>query len=121
MEIVLKEIKNKKASGRYGWKAESIKNGGKELSKSLTVLYNRIEKEKCVPEEWGHITTKSVRKNGKEKINENQRGLFLMNIVAKVYEKVKKRQNEKIHSNMSQMQTAGRKQRSTMDNILIVS
>ena len=45
-----------------------------------------------------------------------------MNIVAKVYEKVKKkRQNKKIHSNMSQMQTAGRKQRSTMDNILIVS
>ena len=44
-----------------------------------------------------------------------------MNIVAKVYEKVKKRQNEKIHSNMSQMQTAGRKKRSTIDNILIVS
>ena len=45
-----------------------------------------------------------------------------MNIVAKVYEKVKKeRQNKKIHSNMSQMQTAGRKQRSTIDNILIVS
>ena len=44
-----------------------------------------------------------------------------MNIVAKVCEKEKKRQNEKIHSNMSQMQTAGRKQRSTMDNILIVS
>ena len=44
-----------------------------------------------------------------------------MNIVAKVCEKEKKRQNEKIHSNMSQMQTAGRKQRSTIDNILIVS
>ena len=44
-----------------------------------------------------------------------------MDIVAKVYEKVKNRQNEKIHSNISQMQTAGRKQRSSMDNILIVS
>ena len=61
------------------------------MSKSLTVLYNRIEKEKCASEEWGHITIKLVRKNGKEKINENQRGLFLMNIVAKVYEKVKKK------------------------------
>ena len=28
---------------------------------------------------------------------------------------------KKIHSNISQMQTAGRKQRSTIDNILIVS
>ena len=44
-----------------------------------------------------------------------------MNIVAKVYEKVLKRQNEKVHSNMSQMQTAGRKQRSAMDNTLIAS
>ena len=33
-----------------------------------------------------------------------------MNIAAKVYQKVKKRQNEKVHNNMSQMQTAGRKQ-----------
>ena len=58
------------------------------MSKSSTVLLKRLEEEKCVPEEWGHITTKSVRKNGKEKINEHQRGLFLMNIVAKIYEKV---------------------------------
>ena len=85
------------------------------------MLYNSIEEEKCVPEEWELITIKSVRKNGKEKVNENQRGLFLMNIVVKVHEKVKKRQNEKVHSNMSQMQTAGRKQRSTVGNILIVS
>ena len=61
------------------------------MSKSLTVLYNRIEEGKCVPEEYGHITTKSVRKNEKGKINENQSGLFLMNIVAKVYEKVFKK------------------------------
>ena len=32
-----------------------------------------------------------------------------MNIVAKVYEKVKKRQNDKNQNNISQMKTAGRK------------
>ena len=41
------------------------KKCGKEMSKSLTVLLNRIEKEKSVPEEWGHITIKSMPKNGK--------------------------------------------------------
>ena len=40
-------------------------------------------------------------------------------MVAKVYEKVKKAQNEKTH-NMSQIQLGGRKQRSTMDNSLIM-
>ena len=95
VEIAIKEMKNKKSSDRYGWKAEWIKNREKEVSESLTVLYNRIEEEKCASKEWGHITIKSVRKNGKEKINENQRGLFLMNIVAKDYEKVKKGRMEK--------------------------
>ena len=67
VELAIKEMKNKKASDRYRWKAEQIQNGGKEMSKELTVLYNRIEEEKCVPEEWGHITIKSVGKNGKKK------------------------------------------------------
>ena len=51
VETAIKKMKNKKASDRYGWTEEWIKNGGKEISKSLTVLYNRIEEEKCVTEE----------------------------------------------------------------------
>ena len=39
----------------------------------------------------------------------------------KVYEKIKKTQNETKHKKMSEMQTAGKKQRSTMDNTVIVS
>ena len=39
----------------------------------------------------------------------------------KVYEKIKKTQNETKHKKMSEMQTAGKKQRSTMDNIVIIS
>ena len=34
---------------------------------------------------------------------------------------VKKTQNEKIHKNMNKMQCAGRTQRPTMDNIIIMS
>ena len=60
------------------------------------------------------------RKNRKE-LSKSQRGLFLVNIVSKVYEKVKKTQNETKHNKMSEMQTAGKKQRSIMDNIVIVS
>ena len=66
VEIAIKEMKNKKASARYGWKAEWIENWGKEMSKGLTVVCNRIEEEKCLPEEWRHSTIKSVHKNGKE-------------------------------------------------------
>ena len=53
---------------------------------------------------------KSIHKDGvKENIQENQKGIFLVNIVSKIYEKALKIQNEKKNENISQMQTAGRK------------
>ena len=65
---------------------------------------------------------KSVRKKAnQDKLNESQRGLFMVNVVSKVYERIKKTQNEKIHKNMNQIKCAARTQRSTMDNIIIMS
>lgn len=43
-----------------------------------------------------------------------------MSMVAKAYEKVKNAQNEKAHNSMSQMQATGRKQRSTIDSLIII-
>ena len=45
----------------------------------------------------------------------------MANVVSKVYGRVKKTQNEQIHKNMKKTQCAGRTQRSTMDNIIIMS
>ena len=59
----------------------------------------------------------TVYKAGKkERIPESQRGMFLMNIMCKVYERVKKLQNENKQENISSMQTAGKKNRSTISN-----
>ena len=55
VEIAIKEMKIKKASDRYGWKAEWIKDGRKKMNKSLTVLYKRIEK-KNVYQKNGNIS-----------------------------------------------------------------
>ena len=44
-----------------------------------------------------------------------------MNIASKIYESALKIQNEKKNENMSQMQTTGRKQRSTVDNLIILN
>ena len=123
--MVKKEInkmKRKKAGDRLGWKAEWIKEGGKEMAKSLAVLFNRIEEEGEISKLWQLTTIKSVRKKGnQDKLSESQRGLFMVNVVSKVYERVKKTQNEKIHKNINQIQCTGRTQRSTMDNIIIMS
>ena len=67
-------------------------------------------------------TEKSIHKGGgKENIQENQREIFLVNTVSKIYESALKIQNENKNENMSQMQTAGRKQRSAVDNLIILN
>ena len=67
-------------------------------------------------------TVKSIHKGGvKENIQENQREIFLVNAVSKIYESAFKIQNENKNENMSQMQTAGRKQRSAVDNLITLN
>ena len=75
-------MKRKKARDRLGWRAEWIKDGGKEIAKRLAVLLNRIEEEEEMPEQLQLTTTKSVRKKGNQgKLSETQRGLFMVNVV----------------------------------------
>ena len=83
------------------------------MVKSLYVLFDRIKTENQIQKQWQLMTLKSIHKGGvKENIQENQRGIFLVNTVSKTYESALKIQVEKKNENMSQMQTAGRKQRS---------
>ena len=39
------KLKNKTASDRLGWRTEWLKEGGEEIVKSLSILFNRIERE----------------------------------------------------------------------------
>ena len=114
-------MKNKKEADRLGWKAKWIKRR-EVMVNSLYILFNRIKTENQIPKQWQMTTVKSIHKGGfKENIQENQRGIFLMNAVSKIYESALKIQNENKNENMSQMQTAGRKQRSAVDNLIILN
>ena len=84
-------MKKRKAGDKFGCKAEWLIEGGDEMIKSREVLYNRIEQEKIIPRQLQQVIIKSVHKKGSsEELSKHQRGLFLVNIVSKVYEKVKK-------------------------------
>ena len=92
------------------------------MVQSLAILFNKVEEENKIPIQWIESKTKSVYKGGnKERIQKSQRGIFLMNIVCKVYEKVKELQNENKQANMSTMQTGGKKNRSTIGNLIIMN
>ena len=80
----------KRSSDRLGWRAECLKEGGEEAVKTLSILFNRIEKEQRSLTRWRQTTTKNVYEDGnKLNISESQRGIFLTNTIPKVNELVK--------------------------------
>ena len=84
-------MKNKKAADRLRWRAEWIKEGEEEMIKTLCILFNRIKTENQVLIPWQLTTVKSIHKGGvKGNIQENERGIFLVKIVSKIYEKALK-------------------------------
>ena len=96
-------MKKRKAGDKLGWKAEWLIEGGDEMIKSLEILYNRIEQEKIIPKQWLQLIIKSVDKKGSgEELSKNQRGLFLVNIVSKLYEKVIKKNRMKLNTTKCQ-------------------
>ena len=116
------KLKNKRASDRLGWTAEWLKVGGEEIVKSLSILFNRIEREQRTLVQWRQKTIKSIYKSGnKANISESQRGIFLVNIISKVHGLVKITQNEKNNGKMSEMQATGRKGKWAMDNLIIMN
>ena len=97
------------------------KNGGEEIENSPVKLFNRMERENTIPIQWNQIIIRSIHKKGPKEDLANQRGIFLTNIVSKVYEKVKLLQNEENICNMSRMQCAERKNRSPLDHIITLN
>ena len=87
------KMKNKKSGDRSRWKAKWLKEGGDEMIESLTTIFNRVAEEGQIPLQWKETSIKSLYKGGgsKEKIQESQRGIFIINIVSKAYMKLQRR------------------------------
>ena len=79
------KLTNKRTGDRLGWRAEWLKERGEEIVKSLSILFNRIEREQRTLIQWRKTAMKSIYNGGnKANISESQRGTFLVNITSKV-------------------------------------
>ena len=114
-------MENKKAGDKNNSKTEWIKEGGSEMVQSLAILFNRVEEENKLPIQWRETKIKSVYKGGNKERIQILKWIFLMNILCKVYERVKKLQNENKQVNILSIQTAGKKNRSTIDNLILMN
>ena len=94
-----------------------LKNGGKDLTNSINKLFNEININEIVPDEWTQLKIKSLYKNkGSRNKIENRIGLFITSIISKLYEKIKLKQNsEKINNGISKYQCGGTKGKSSSE------
>ena len=116
----IKGLKLRKAADGEGWRNEMIKNGGKEMEKSIVKMFNKILKEGTTPRQWENMKIKSIYKNkGSRKEVKNRRGIFITNIISKVFEKALI--NKAGHMvKMDQHQSGGKKEAMKSDNWMIL-
>ena len=117
-----KELKRNKCKDPYGWTNEMLLEGGDEIDQSLLLLFNRMERERFSPKQWREVTIRTIAKQGSILEMDNKRGLFLTEVISKLYEKVLKNRNQdKLDEYISDYQSGGVKGRSPADNTLILS
>ena len=117
---VVKKLDVKKAKDTQNWSNEMVVRGGNEMIKSLKRIFDTIDNTMEVPADWNRMAIRTKDKKGSKLIMSNKRGLFLTNIVSKVYERVVKKRNEKmVKICRSPWQMGGVKKRSGTDNLFI--
>ena len=116
----VKQLKRRKAGDRDGWQNEMILEGGTEMNYSILHMFNQILEDQKIPSQWKEMTIKSIHKKGSKLLMENRRGLFLTNILSKLFERVLENvTREEIQ--MSQYQSGGQRKRGTCDNQIMMN
>ena len=64
------------------------------MDKSLLKLFNRIEVDRKLPDDWKEVIIKTMNKPGTVLDMDNKRGLFITDVLSKLYEKVMKKRND---------------------------
>ena len=116
------ELKKKKCKDKTGWNNEIVLEIGEDMIDSLLAMMNRMEMERLTPEQWSEMKVKAISKQGSALLMDNKRGLFITDILSKIYERVmKNRNNDKIMEYISDFQMGGVKMRSPADCLLLLS
>ena len=122
VEKVIKDLDPKKAQDASTWKNNIIKGGGREMNESILKICNHGDKQGKIPREWEKMTIIATHKKGKKELMSNKRGLFITDNVSKIYERIIKNRNDNnFRAGITEWNTGGIKNRSTVDNIMIAN
>ncbi len=110
-------LKRGKAKDRENWNNEIVIEGGDEMEISVEKMAIEILKEEETPKQWNKMSINSIHKKGPKEKLPNKRGLFLTNIMSKLFEKIVK---STMNVKNDQNQLGGEEKRGTIDCTLLV-
>lgn len=121
VERAMKNMKNNKSTGKDGIPIELIRAGGPVVSKEIHKICQEIWDSGKWPEEWCKSVLVMLQKKGDLKDCNNYRSIALIPHVCKITLTILKERLEKvIEQHLSEEQAGFRKDRSTIQQILIL-
>ena len=116
LDKVRSHLKKGKSPGRDNLPAEVYIVGGNKLQKSTLKLLNKIKEENGMPQQWTQVQISTMYKNkGKRKKLVNQRGIFLKQVLSKIYGKLNMNRAADAMESINKCQAGGMRNRSTAD------
>ena len=108
VDKIIKDRKKGKARDSQNWNNEMMKDGGQEMVKSIEKMADKVKERYEVPQQWNLMLVKSIEKQGRKEDLKNKRGLFLTNVVSKVFETIQDQESSVIYDPFQNDGTRGR-------------
>ena len=97
-------------------------NAGHGLISNITLLVNAIKASKWIPSEWLDLVIVTIFKNkGSRKLLQYYRGIFLCNILPKIFEKLVKRRIKLMLAKVNILQAGSRTNRGPPDSLFLLN
>ena len=121
LENVRKHLKKGKSPGRDGLPPDIFIHGGEKLQQLVMNMLNFIKQNKGVPKQWSQVQITTIYKNkGKKKQLVNQRGIFLKQVLSKMYGKLNMNRADTAMENIDKSQAGGRHNRGPADHTYLL-
>ena len=115
----IRKLKRKKAPDRDHWKNEMLLDGGSAMEAQVQTILTHVAKEESIPTAWEEVRIKSIHKKGSTLEMNNRRGVFVTNIISKLWEKIiLQKLQESLEIDIHQ--NGGQKGKGTLDNLMAI-
>ena len=121
IDYVVKKLKNGKAAGLDRKPAEVYMHGGPEFLEAVLHVLNTIKRDQITPQQWQWMLISCLYKGkGSRKELTNQRGIFLTQVISKIWERLIKTRTKDATARINKLQAGCAVNKSTSDQTFLL-